>query len=133
MNGTDFRLFYEKYGRFKLAEYLNISPVKIKHLTIKNPTGSYDLEYKDVKYDVKFSNPVLTSKTKKMPIWDFSLRKVKDGKRKGQDYKYCDYFLLIGMTNGIPKKTFLIPTKKCPTNHIRISIKGLSKYNEYII
>jgi len=133
MNGADFRIFFENFARIKLAEYLKVSPNKIQHLSALNPTSDYDLEYDDMRYDVKYANPTLSAKTKKTPTWDFSLRKVHNGERSGQDYTQCDYFLLLGMKNGIPKKVFLVPVGDAPTNHIRVSIKGISKYHKYQI
>lgn len=132
MNGTDFRVFYEQYGLFKLASYLKIQPSDIKHISKTKPTHPYDLYYRGTRVDVKYSHPVIVQKGKKA-IWDFNLRKVKEGKRSGQQGDYCDHFLLIGMHNGIPKAVFFIPSKKAPTNHIRISISGDSKYNQYVI
>jgi hypothetical protein len=131
MNGTDFRLFYEDYARDKLAEYLNIKKSAIKHLSKINSMHDFDLEYLGIKYDVKTSNPVLES-DRHYCIWDFSLRKLHQGKRLGQKGE-CDFFLLVGMRNGLPSRIFLVPSKKSPTNHIRISLNGKSKYNQYLI
>jgi hypothetical protein len=132
MNGTDFRIFYEQYGIYKLSTFWKIPPTEIIHQSKILITSDYDLEYKDIKFDVKYSHPVIYAKGKQA-LWDFNLRKTKNNKRMGQDKKYCDYFILIGMANGIPKKTFLIPIDKAPTNHIRISIYGQSKYHKYEI
>lgn len=131
MNGTDFRIFYEKYAIYRLAEYLCISPKDIRHLSAESIIAPYDLEYKKIKYDVKYSHPSQIEKKDNFKYWDFSLRKNKGGKRSGQDGLYCDFFVLIGMKNGIPKKLFLVPADKAPTNHIRISVDGNSKYKEY--
>lgn len=133
MNGSDFRIFFENFAKIKLAEHLKISPGKIQHLSAINPISDYDLEYDDIRYDVKYANPTLSAKSKKIPTWDFSLRKVHNGKRAGQDYTHCDYFLLIGMKNGIPKRVFLVPVTDAPTNHIRVSISGYSRYHKYEI
>src|SRR5690349_5465252 len=133
MNGSDFRIFFENFARIKLAEHLKISPTKIRHLSAANPISDYDLEYGDTRYDVKYANPTISSKNKKIPTWDFSLRKVHKGERTGQDYTHCDYFLLLGMKNGIPKKVFLVPVEEAPTNHIRVSISGHSRYHKYEI
>lgn len=132
MNGADFRIFYEQFGIYKIAEYLKVSPADILHVSKQWVTSPHDAEYNGIKYDIKYSHPVVVEKGDKS-IWDFSLRKVINGKRVGQNGGHCHYFLLIGMYNGIPKKVFLVPSKDAPTNHIRISITGTSKYHKYEI
>lgn len=131
MNGTDFRLFYEKYAIYKLAEYLRIPANKIKHLTAKNITSIADAEYNSQKYDIKFAVPSLTSKIKRTAIWDFDLHKRVKGKTVG--HFGSDYLICVGMLKGIPARVFLIPTKEAPKRHLRISIKGISKYQKYAI
>jgi hypothetical protein len=129
MNGLDFILFYEDYARHKLAEYWDVKPKNIRHLSKENPMSDFDLLFGRLKIDVKCSSPVIISKGKK-PIWDFSLRKSRLGKRVGQKYE-SDCFVLIGIKNGIPKSIYLIPSAESPTNHIRISLNGNSKYEKY--
>lgn len=131
MNGTDFRLFYERYAIYKLAEYLKIHPKSIKHLTKKNIVAISDAEYNGKKYDIKFAIPSLPNKEKKIAIWDFDLHKQLKGKIVG--HFGSDYLLCIGMLKGIPSKIFLIPTDIAPKRHLRISIKGKSKWHEYEI
>lgn len=135
MNGTDFRIFYEQFGIYKLAEHYKLPPSEFVHLSKENPTSNCDVKHKDkgITYDIKISHPVKVSTKKKTYYWDFNLRKVTMGKRHGQNKTYCDYFLLIGMKNGIPDKIYLIPCSNAPTNHIRISVNGESKYSHYII
>lgn len=132
MNGHDFRIFYEKYALYKIAEKESVEPYMIQHLSEIDVTSDYDLELLGKRYDVKMSNPVLVEKGKKA-IWDFSLRKIKDGVRSGTTHKHCDFYFCIGMLNGIPKRCFIIPFEKAPTNHLRISICGNSKYHKYEI
>ena len=131
MNGLDFILFNEEYARCKLAEYWNVPPIKIIHLSKLNPCSNYDLFYNNKKIDVKTSNPVVIVKNRN-PIWDFSLRKMRSGKRIGQNFE-CDFFVLIGMKNGIPKAIYLVPSRESPKNHLRISLTGNSKYEKYKI
>jgi hypothetical protein len=131
MNGTDFRLFYEDYARYKLAEYWKVRPDNIKHLSKEDPRSNYDLLFGRLKIDVKFSSPVVVSKHKN-PVWDFSLRKCRQGKRRGQHLE-CDCFVLVGMKNGLPKSVYLIPSAESPTNHIRVSLNSSSKYEKYKI
>jgi len=131
MNGTDFRLFYEKYAIYRLAEHLKIAPILIKHLTAEKNSSRSDAEYENFKYDIKFAVPTLPNKEKKIAIWDFDLHKKLNGKRVGQFGS--DFFICVGMLKGIPEKTFLIPAKVAPSRHLRISIKGFSKYHRYEI
>lgn len=131
MNGNDFRIFYENYARCKLAEYWDISPAKILHISKENPISDYDLLFGRLRIDVKLSSPVVVVKGK-TAVWDFSLRKCNGGKRVGQN-RECDCFVLIGMKNSIPKSIYLIPSAESPTNHIRIPLTGMSKYEKYKI
>lgn len=131
MNGTDFRLFYEKYAIYKLAENLGISADKIQHLTAKNITSIADAEYKGKKYDIKFAIPTLTSKTKRVSVWDFDLHKKIKGKTVG--HYGSDYLICVGMLKAIPSKIFIIPTNIAPKRHLRISIQGQSKWHKFEI
>jgi hypothetical protein len=88
------------------------------------------LEYNGIKYDVKFANPTLPNKKKRQTIWEFDLRKGISYRTKGKE---CDFYICIGMLNGIPKRTFLIPIDQSPKSHIRISITGESKYHKHTI
>lgn len=129
MNGSDFRLFYEDYARHKLAEHWNVPVDKIIHLSKENATSDYDLLFGKLKIDVKFSNPVVVIKNH-TAVWDFSLRKVHNNKRSGQN-KECDCFILVGMKNGIPKSIYLISSHESPSCHIRIPLTCNSKYEKY--
>jgi len=131
MNGHLFRMFYEDFARYKLAEYWGVKVDDIIHLNKIDPISVYDLKFNEFKIDVKFSSPVIVIKNHK-PIWDFSLRKIHKNKRTGQNNE-CDYFFLIGMKNGIPKSIYLIPSKDSPTNHLRIPLTKESKYEKYLI
>lgn len=133
MNGTDFRMFYEQFAIYKIAEKLGIKASEIQHISKENPTATFDLKYNNFKFDVKYSHPVVTKKKGKMRYWDFNLRKVINGKRVGNYKEYCDFYFCIGMQNGIPKKIFMIPIKEAPTSHIRISVMGDSRYNQFLI
>lgn len=135
MNGTDFRLFYEQFGIYKLAEHYKVSPNSFVHVSKSQPTSPYDVLHKEkkIRFDIKISSPVKVSSKKRVFTWDFNLRKVTQGKRKGQDGVYCDYFLLVGMKNAVPDKIYLIPCAEAPTNHIRIPLSGNSKYTFYLI
>lgn len=131
MNGHRFRMFYEDYVRQKLAEYWEVPVSKILHLSIENPISDYDLLFGKLKIDIKTSTPVRVIKKRKA-IWDFSLRKLHQGKKTGQNNE-CDYFALLAIKNGIPKSIYLVPSYESPTNHIRISLTGNSKYEKYKI
>lgn len=131
MNGHRFRMFYEDYVRQKLAEYWEVPVSKILHLSIENPISDYDLLFGKLKIDIKTSTPVIVRKNRKA-IWDFSLRKLHQGKKTGQNNE-CDYFALLAIKNGIPKSIYLVPSYESQTNHIRISLTGNSKYEKYKI
>ena len=131
MDGHSFRMFYEDYARHKLAEYWGVKPKAIEHVSKKNNQSTYDLLFGRLRLDVKFSSPVVVARGKK-PVWDFSLRKRVGGNRVGQKGE-SDAFVLVGMKNGIPLSIYLVPSAESPTNHIRISITGVSKYKKYKI
>ena len=131
MNGTDFRLFYEKYAIYKLAEHLGIPANKIRHLTLKNVTSVADAEYEGEKYDIKFAIPTLPNKSKRIAIWDFDLHKRLNGKMVG--HYGSDYLICVGMLKAIPAKVFIVPTNIAPKRHLRISIQGKSKWHEFEI
>jgi hypothetical protein len=133
MDGHLFRLFVEDYAKNKLAEYRGISPREVKHLTKENPIADYDLQFNGQRYDVKYANPTITSSDRKIPVWEFYLRKMRDGKRVNKNEKYCDFFICIGFLRGIPSRIFLIPFEKVKTRSIRISISGNSKYHDFEI
>jgi len=126
MNGHGIRLAFEKYGKTALAHHLGVKESMIEHLTENDPISKVDLKFGNITFDIKYASPTLTSRQKKQGLWDFDLRK------KGQD-KYCDFYLLIGIQNGIPRQVFLVAFDKAPTRHIRISVQGISKYQEYRI
>jgi len=123
LRSNDFTLFYEKYALLKLAEHLNVLPSNIKHVSESDYTSSYDLFYNGNRYDVKMSSPVVVKKGAKK-IWDFAIR---------NKSKACDFYLMLGFLNGIPQSVFLIPEDVCPNYHLRLSIRGNSKYNKYKI
>src|SRR5258707_7001698 len=126
MNGHDFIVFYERYALYKLAEYLKVLPIDLKHVTLSDPNHNHDIEDNaGFTYDVKMSSPALMSKERKFKVWDFDLR---SGANKKPKKILPDFYILIGMLRGIPSKTFLIPAGKLPYNHLRISIQGISKY-----
>jgi hypothetical protein len=133
MDGHLFRLFIEDYAKNKLSEYRGILPKEIKHLTKENSTADYDLQYENMRYDVKYANPTITSNQKKQPIWEFYLRKMNKGKRVNKGREYCDFFICIGFLRGIPFRIFLIPFEEVKTRSIRISINGESKYHKFEI
>jgi len=130
MNSTDFIIFYEKYALYRLAEHLKIPINDIRHVSQVNIISPHDLEIGETKYDVKVSSPVLTGKTKTQRIWDFNLRK---GNRRRAKQNESDYYVLVGMKNGIPSKVFLVPSSALPGTHVRISIVGISKYHIFEI
>jgi len=77
------------------------------------------------KYEIIFAKRTLINKVTKQKIWDFDLKRIKGD---------CDYLLLIGISRFVhPEKAFLIPAKNLPTRHIRISIKGVSKWHKFMI
>ena len=131
MNGHSFRMFYEDYTRQKLAEYWNVPVNKIRHLSLENPISNYDLLFGKLKIDIKTSSPCVVYRNH-AAVWDFSLRKVHNGIRTGQN-KECDCFVLLGIKNGIPKAIYLVPSSESPKNHLRIPLTGNSKYEKYKI
>jgi len=113
----------EKSAINYLATHLGVSKKDIKHLTLDNPSSLYDLQFKNTRFDVKYSSP---TKSRNNLYWDFDLR------YKGADY--CDFFVFLGMWETKVKKVFLVPVKEVTTfRRIRVSILGNSKYNKYII
>lgn len=89
------------------------------------------------RFDVKLSNPIKMSSDTRKKIWDFDLRRDfwKEGKMKKESLENppCDYYILVGLEDDVPKKVFLLPSSSAPTSHVRISIEGLSKYYKYAI
>lgn len=103
---------------------------KIIHKTIKDKTYYYDILADGKKIDVKYSFPALINKKKKLPIWDFDLRK---GDKKDRTHTNLDYFLCFGVIENIIKRAFFIPFKSAQIKHLRISIYGNSKWNSFLI
>lgn len=117
-------LIAEKFVIQKLSKYFNRPEEDFDHLSEKNFTSVTDIQLDDKKFDVKFSNPVLINKDKTKRIWDFDMR----GKSN-----YCDFLVLVGIRHNRPDKIFLMKADGAPIHHIRVSITGESKYNEYLI
>lgn len=126
------------FAREKLANHLVISPEDISPFVkqdIRNIDA--DLLHDGKSYDIKASNPVFTQKEKKAPMWDFDLRgsEWKDGRNHKitKTSPTCDFYILIGMIADAPEKVFLLPSNQTPSSHIRIALKGESKYNQFVI
>lgn len=132
MNGNDFRMFYEEYCRQKLATHLNVLQSLITHSSKNNGNSPFDLEAFGKKYDVKTSNPTIEI-NKTLPVWVFDLRKSYKNKRIANQKKHCDYYILLGLYQAIPKGVFLLPYEKAPISRIRVSIFGETKYNQFKI
>ncbi len=117
-------LVSEKFAIKVLRDRYHIPSGDIEHITAEDADNPIDLRYRGLTFDVKFSNPQLTSQDKTQKAWDFDIR----GK-----HDYCDYFLLVGMINYRPKSVFLVSAAGAPRHHIRVSIQGHSKWHEYKI
>lgn len=130
MNRQDVILFYEKYAIEKVLLFKKNLTKKVNHLTATHPQSIYDFEIDGKKYDVKFANPSLSSRHKKINTWTFDLRK---REKRIAGIKECDFYVLIGLLQGSPRKVFLISSKLVPTSNIRISIRGKSKYHKFEI
>jgi hypothetical protein len=117
-------LVSEKFAIKILARYFRVRPEDITHVTSFDSDNPIDIIFRNVRYDVKFSNPTIIDRDTKDKIWDFDIRGKKD---------YCDYLILIGMLNYRPMKLFLVPAKGAPLRHIRVSITGKSKWHDYTI
>lgn len=137
MTDQDFVFFYQQFAVQKLAKHLSIDSEEIKHLSKDDPGSPHDLEYNGQRYQIKMARPSVISKTKKFLIWDFDVRA--DVWDKGRSVKVdrpeqtCDFYILIGIKDGGARKTFLLPFEQAPASHVRISIDGESKYNQYEI
>lgn len=132
MNGNDFRMFYEEFCRQKLSSHLNVLHSLITHASKNNGNSPFDLEAFGMRYDVKTSSPTIEA-NKTLPVWVFDLRKSKNNKRIANQEKHCDYYILLGLYQAIPKSVFLLPYENAPSSRIRVSIFGVSKYNQYKI
>lgn len=132
-----FLLFLNDYILLKLAYHLKCEPRDITVRSMQKPTAHFDLVYQGETYAIKLSNPVIIAKNDAIRWWDFDVRansyQDKKNKRLKREGNICDYYLLIGMENNIPQKMFVIPAEKTPTSHVRISVKGKSKYSQYEI
>lgn len=126
------------FAKEKLANHLAISPEDISPF-IKPDVRHVDADllHDGKVYDIKTSNPVFTQKEKKAPVWDFDLRGSawKDGRNHKikKSSPTCDFYILIGMIENNPERIFLLPSSPAPSSHIRIALKGESKYNQFLI
>lgn len=120
-------IFLKNFIRYRLAEYLHVPHSSI---TISGTKESYDLEINGTKYCIRLSYPGLTNRLKKTQIWDFDLR---HSPVIISNDPQCDYYILVGMEKNSPKRIFVVPFHDAPTSHVRISIKGVSKYANYEI
>lgn len=133
----NFLNFLHDFILLKLAYHLKVDPQSIQVNTFESSVSNFDLVYDGKTYEIKMSNPVFTSKNKTKRIWDFDVRtnlwSGGKNKRLVKDRHTCDYYLLIGMINNVPQKMFTIPAEITPTSHVRISVSGKSKYQQYLI
>lgn len=120
-------IFLKNFIRYRLAEYLKEN---YKEITISGTKDNYDLEFKGDKYSIRLTYPSLVSHAKKAKIWDFDLR---NKSLENDTEPDVDYFILVGMEGKGPKRIFLLPYFDAPASHVRISIKGNSKYDNYEI
>jgi hypothetical protein len=128
--GRKINLLYEKFAIQQVLIHLSHLSATVKHLSEQKENSIYDFEIYGFKFDVKYSNPHLINKERKQNIWTFDLRKKNEHIAIKPE---CDFYVLLGLINGKPERTFLVPTKEVPNSNIRISIKGLSKYHKYEI
>lgn len=121
---TESQFLLKNFIRQRLASHYKADLRDINYVT--NGVG-YFLEFNGDRYAVRFVSPTIISRLKNVPIWDFDLRKdmAKD--------PICDYYILVGMEKHAPKRIFVVPFHDAPASHVRISIKGVSKYQNYEI
>lgn len=106
------------------------NPKNIEHLNLKDKTSNVDIIIDGKKFDVKYANPTIISKKKRVPIWDFDLRK---GEHKNKFHTDLDYFICVGLKYNTPKKIMMIPFIDAPKSHLRVSAFGKSKWHKYTI
>jgi hypothetical protein len=111
----------EKFGIKVIEEVVGGEAI---HHTAINSNSPIDFELNGLSFDVKYANPSMVSSHKTLPLWDFDLKHLKE---------YCDYMVLIGMKNFAPVRVFLVPNDRRAKRHIRVSIDGSSKWNEYVV
>lgn len=102
------------------------------HVSKDKPQADFDIGNvaMDLRVDVKYAFPTMVSSKKRVRLWDFDLRK---GGRKKPRITELDYYLCIGIVRNKPIRAFLVPWSEAPKCHLRISIYGKSKWNQYII
>jgi hypothetical protein len=133
MISDEFIFLCDEFALSKLAKYKNVSPNHIEHTSTHDPFSFYDLRHQNTRYQVKIANPITLSKKSDNLVWEFEMRVAINGKKKTPDACFCEYYLLVGVVDGIPKKCFMLPFYGGPKNHVRISINGKSKYLKYEI
>lgn len=133
----NYLIFLHDFILLKLAYHLKVEPKEIIVSKMDGLVSNFDLSCRDKKYVIKMSNPVYFDKDRKVEFWDFDVRlnnwEDKKNKRVSRSFDECDYYLLIGMIDSIPRTMFLLPSKDTPKAHVRVSIKGKSKYRKYVI
>ena len=124
MNQFEKTLKSEKFAIDIIAKFLKIDRGCFFHNTRYKGDSCVDFTIWGMKFDVKYSNPVFINKNKMKKIWDFDLR---------NKTNYCDMIVLVGMKKSVPVSVFFVPENKTPKRHIRVSIKGFSKWHSYRI
>lgn len=116
--------------KFVIEILKNKNYKEIKHVNEKDNQAPIDIIADGEKIDVKFAHPTMISRKKRLPLWDFDLRK---GDRKNYLHTDLDFFICVGFHHNNPKKIFLIPFKKISGyKHLRISLFGHSKWNKFL-
>jgi hypothetical protein len=126
-----------EHVRLKLAEYMDRSPQDIAYLVDEKNSYPTTLKIGNKTYSIKMRNPIVQSKKRNILLWDFDLRTDfwEDGRTRKMNKTFSgfDYYVLLGLIDGNPKKIFVVPENKTPKSHVRISVDGNSKYKEYEI
>lgn len=133
----NYLVFLRDFIIAKLAYHLQTNPVNIKVRSFDNIVSEYDLSFNGKTYVIRLSNDVYFDKKRDLKVWDFDVRenswKERKNKRVSRKIDSCDYYILVGMVNNIPKEMFVIPLEKTPKSHVRISVSGRSKYRKYAV
>lgn len=120
------RQLLEEIVLFRLAKFTHRDPTLITHHTRLKLHHPYAFSFANDRYAIRVATAT-KHKRDGVYIWDFDLRRPTGIKHP------FNWFLLVGMLNGIPQKIFMIPVKETPSSHVRISVDGESKYQKYVI
>lgn len=85
---------------------------------------------------IKRSNASMKSTRQQVLVWDFDLRASEwkdDRSYKKGVASGVDFYVLVGMRNNKPVRAFIMKGEEVTTTHVRIPVKGKSKYYQYVV